>query len=108
MYSGMDGVQTGHLLLLPQPLRAIKNGGIGRPLMRNDQPNGIYLKSDQRRPLATLRNRYYPLPHRRLQQSQQQQQLKQQGFIIRNSNGRHPPRPAPVSNNNHLGGNSIS
>jgi hypothetical protein len=107
MYSGMDGVQTGHLLLLPQPLGAIKNGGIGRPLMRNDQPNGIYLKSDQRRPLATLRNRYYPLPHRRLQQ-QQQQQLKQQGFIIRNSNGRHPPRPAPVSNNNHLGGNSIS
>nr|CAH0113291.1 unnamed protein product [Daphnia galeata] len=56
MFTGMDGVQTGNVLL-PQALRAIKkDGGIRRPLMRNDQPNGIYLMSDQRQPpLVTLR-----------------------------------------------------
>ena len=105
MFVGMDRVQTGNVLL-PQALRAIKkDGGIRRPLMRNDQPNGIYLMSDQRQPpLVTLRT-HYP-PHQRLQLQQQQQLNKQQqqGFIIRNSIGRHPHRPAPVSINNHLGG----
>ncbi|KZS19089.1 Uncharacterized protein APZ42_014610 [Daphnia magna] len=103
--AGIDGVESAGNVPLE---RAINIAGIRRPLMKNDQPNTIYLKSDQRSPSLPLRTHYYPRPplppHRRQQQHKQQQQL---GFI-RNSNGRHPPRPAPVSINNHLalaGGN---
>lgn len=98
--AGIDGVESAGNVPLE---RAINIAGIRRPLMKNDQPNTIYLKSDQRSPSLPLRTHYYPRPplppHRRQQQHKQQQQL---GFI-RNSNGRHPPRPAPVSINNHLG-----
>ncbi|XP_059352536.1 uncharacterized protein LOC130700231 [Daphnia carinata] len=103
--AGIDGVESAGNVPLE---RAINIAGIRRPLMKNDQPNRIYLRSDQRSPSLPLRTHYYrrpPLPpHRRQQQHKQQQQP---GFI-RNSNGRHPPRPAPVSINNHLafaGGN---
>lgn len=94
--AGIDGVGSASNV----PLRAINNAGIRRPLMKNDQPNGNYLKSDQRLPLLPLRTHYYPrspLPPR-------QQQHKQQPGFVRNSNGRHPPRSAPVSIHNHLGG----